>query len=190
MDERMNQRVWGEPARAGRHGHIPEESGSRIPAGVGAREGIRRRCLHGSIPRTTGLVSENTYGRHLLGQCRAFKWVGQFPRLILSRAGVRPARDKINLGKRLLAGSGFSTHDTYTCGPPCPSHGRPHLGRLPARRTRHPLRRHRTAAGRPAGLATDHPHQPANRSAAPPIHWFTKTINILSCGSLFPYSIH
>ena len=88
MDERMNQRVWGETARAGRPGHIPEESGSRIPAGVGAREGFRRRGLHGSIPRTTGLVSENSYGRHLLGQCRAFKRVGHFPRLILSRAAL------------------------------------------------------------------------------------------------------
>lgn len=190
MDDRMNQRVWGEPARAARHGHIPEESGSRIPAGVGAREGIRRRCLHGSIPTTTELVSENTYGRHLLWQCRAFKRVGHFPRLILSRAGARPARDKINLGKRLLAGIGFSTHDTYTCGPPCPSHGRPHIGRFPARRTRHHLPRHRTAAGRPAGLATDHLHQPANRSAASPIHWFTKTTNMFLCGWLIFYSMY
>ena len=57
-------------------------------------------------------------------------WVVQpgigFERLILSRAAVRPARDKINLSKRLAAGTRFST--------PTHTHTRPASSRCPPRR--------------------------------------------------------
>ena len=95
-------------------------------------------------------------------------WVVQpgigFERLILSRAAVRPARDKINLSKRLAAGTRFSTpthtHTHTARTPPVPappSESRTHPARRLATRPHNgPLRRHHHPPARyrrrPAGV--------------------------------------
>ena len=95
---------------------VPAETRNRIPAAVLARKGSgvavlvrkgarERPCLHGKSPEQQCCRRAMCTGRIRGGTSREIQLETQFSGLILSRAGLTPARDKINPEKRTSAGT-------------------------------------------------------------------------------------